>query len=137
MAVVMLFWHILVWHYVVAPIEIIKITRDFLWFLYHFFSIRLLLRTLFSKWKRIGEVRHRRLSPSDFLSTHFINLITRVIGFFIRSLTIIIGFTSMAILLVAAGTVLFVWLLYPVVVVGLFVIGWNLLVGSGSTFLLS
>lgn len=129
MAIVILFWQILVWHYFVAPIQFIKIWRDLMWFLYHFFSIPVLTSTLFSKWKRIGEVRHKRLDIGDFLATFFVNTVMRIVGFFIRSVTIIVGILSI-VLFIGIGMVLFVaWFLYPVVVVILFVAGWKLLLG--------
>ena len=111
MSIVLLFWHILIWHYAVAPVHIIKITRDFLWFFYHFFSIPVLMSKLFSKWKRIGEVRHKRLSAGDFLATHFINFVMRIIGFFIRAVTIVAGLISMLLLLCISVAVLAAWLL--------------------------
>ncbi len=129
MAIIILSWQFVVWYYTAALFNFIKISGDFIWFLYHFFSIPILVPTLFSKWKRIGDVRTRKFDIKDFFSVFIVNAIIRVIGFFIRSFVIITGVLSI-ILALAVEIAFFVgWLFLPVIIVILFALGMKLMIG--------
>lgn len=127
MALTLLFWQFVIWYYAVAPLNLLKIWGDLLWFLYHFFSIPLLSRTLFSKWKRIGEVRTRRFSITDLLSVLFINTVMRFIGFCARMVTIAMGLISILLATVTGVAVFVIWFFLPVIIVILFALGMKLL----------
>lgn len=130
MAILILSWQFVIWYYTAALVNFIKISGDFIWFLYHFFSIPILIPTLFSKWKRIGDVRTKKFNIADFFSVLIVNSIMRIVGFFIRSFVIIAGFVSI-ILAVAVEIAVFVaWLFFPIIIVALFVWGINLMIGS-------
>lgn len=129
MAILILSWQFVIWYYTAALFNFIKISRDFIWFLYHFFSIPILVPTLFSKWKRIGDVRTRKFDIADFLSVFIVNFIMRIVGFFIRSTVVIVGVISL-ILTVAVEVVFFIaWLFLPIIIIALFVIGMKLMIG--------
>lgn len=127
MALINLFWQFAIWYYAVAPATFLKIWADFIWFLYHFFSIPLLTRTLFSKWRRIGEVRTKRFDVGDFLSVLFINTVMRIVGFFIRACTILAGLISIILAILAGVAVFVLWFFLPAVVVILGIVGTKLL----------
>lgn len=130
MAILILSWQFVIWYYTAALFNFVKISRDFVWFLYHFFSIRILIPTLFSKWKRIGDVRTKKFNAADFFSVLIVNSIMRIVGFFIRSFVVIAGFISIILAIVAEIVVFIVWLFLPIIIVALFVLGMNLMVGS-------
>lgn len=115
-----------IWMYFEAPAAYTRIWGDILWFLYHFFSIKQLTFTLFSRWKQLGEV-HQKRTLEDWASVLVINTLMRVVGACARLTTVIIGIGALvlATVLGAAGFVL--WFLFPFVIVGAFGIGVTLL----------
>jgi len=117
MAVGIILKNLFVWVYFIAPLQFIKIWSNFIWFLYNFFSIHLLLTTLFSKWHRIGEVRQQRGFEAIF-SAFVINPLMRIVGFIIRSIVIIAGLV-MVLTAILIGLALFiVWfLLFPLIII--------------------
>lgn len=94
--------------------------------IYDYFSIDLLLRTLFSPFRQIsaGSVR----GPIGVqLRAWFDQLISRTIGFIVRSLMIIIGSITLFLTSVFQGLMIVIWAFVPVapivgIVLGL--LGW-------------
>lgn len=130
MAILILSWQFMIWYYTAALLNFVKISRDFIWFLYHFFSIPILIPTLFSKWKRIGDVRTKKFNIADFFSVLIVNSIMRIVGFFIRSFVVIAGLVSIVLAIVVEIAVFVIWLFLPIIIAVLFVLGINLMVGS-------
>ncbi|MEX0931179.1 MAG: hypothetical protein WDZ88_00350 [Candidatus Paceibacterota bacterium] len=97
------------WHYTRALTEMVSIGKTIVWFLYHFFSISILAKTLFAPFKRLDEKGGRRLQP-DVLA---VNIIMRVVGFTLRFLVLLLGL--LFILLVVTGVVLvyLLWIAMP------------------------
>lgn len=81
----------LIWHFSKLPLLTLKITRNYLLFIEHFFSIRLLLKTLFYPWKRQIFDSGPGFSFSKFFEVVVSNLISRFLGAFIRLVLIILG----------------------------------------------
>lgn len=87
------------------------------------FSTKILLRTLFSPWRRIMTV------PGASIDAHaraFVdNLVSRLIGFTIRSFVLFAGFLALLFLLLAAFVEAIIWPLIPIA--GPVLIVWGLL----------
>lgn len=97
----------LFWHYSTAFETLLTIFKNLLYFLWHFFSLPNLLKTLFAPWKR--EVFQYE-GPGFHLEKYFevlvMNLISRVIGLIVRMATI---FAWLVVTLLALTV--FAWLL--------------------------
>lgn len=91
---------------------------NLLWFISNFFSIELLVGTLFSPWKRLAKDEYGG-GDSNFFTNFIVNVLMRISGFLIRSVTIVIG--SIALLLTAIFLALgfIFWLLLPFIFFGL------------------
>ncbi|OHA20661.1 MAG: hypothetical protein A2849_03250 [Candidatus Taylorbacteria bacterium RIFCSPHIGHO2_01_FULL_51_15] len=109
------------WHYSVAWSDLYKLYKNIVWFLWHFFSIELLFRTLFSPWKRLHEVPSK--NTAGFLGSSLLNALFRVIGFLVRGSTLCVGLS--AITLFSALFVLFAlaWLFAPLLIVTFAILG--------------
>ena len=111
----------LFWHFATAPKKLLRITANYLIFFVHYFSVGLLIKTLFAPWKRqlIGK-GEPGFSLTDVLNTLSFNLISRFIG------TIIRFFVILTWLLVEIFTLIFgvlfaiVWIFLPPVTLPLF-----------------
>jgi hypothetical protein len=106
----------LLWHYSLAPKFILFLIGNYLFFVGHLFSLKLLLRTLFSPWRReIAKKEKPGLNLEDIADVVSFNIISRIMGFVIRLSTL---FTALFffVLVIFLGFILF-FLWFPDVLV--------------------
>lgn len=107
-----MFWY---WYLILVPKKILKIWRNFLFFGWRFFSIGLLMRTLFTPWKRDVMRRQKGAGLKVFFESLIINIFTRCLGAVLRSVVIILGLIFELIILICGSLVFFGWLAWPLV----------------------
>jgi len=116
------------WYFVEMPKEILQAWKNFLRFNFDFFSIPLLLKTLFSYWKRYYWVRGRGFNFSEFFNVLFSNLTSRILGAMVRFALIIIGIFC-EILVFFFGLIIFLgWFFLPIVLVSGIFLGLSLII---------
>lgn len=120
--VILRFWG---WYYSGAVKSLLKIWQNFIIFVREYFSIFLLLKTLAYPWRRDSTKYGRGFSIKNFLETLSFNLISRGIGFFMRSVTIIVGVVCLAGAIVLGVVALIIWVFLPAILI--FMIGFGLL----------
>lgn len=116
-------FHYAVWHYTEAIREIVTVWRNIVWFVWNFFSVGLLFKTLFSPWRRIQEKAPKGLDLEAIGSAIAVNLMMRIVGFFLRLFVGSIGLFITLICLVCGVASVIVWILFPVIIPGLISIG--------------
>lgn len=84
MTIGVVFFEFFEWLYNEGVPEFLKAWRNLHWFFYHFFSVPLMLRSLFQPLKRLKEKYKRGFDPEKFFENLAINTIMRIAGFFIR-----------------------------------------------------
>lgn len=114
----------IVWHYTKAWLDFLNIARNFLWFFYNFFSIPLLLKTLFSPWKRLSQDDSHKSSFGERLIVDFL---MRIAGFFIRFFTVFLGVLSLVGVFIFTLLAALFWLLAPFIVAILLITGIGIL----------
>lgn len=104
------------WYYTRAFKDMLVVWSNLMWFVVHFFSIPLLVRTLFSPWKRMTDPYHPK-SVEDFFGTLAMNMVSRLLGALVRTVIIVCG--VLLLLLGVAGLFLIIvlWILMPLVFV--------------------
>jgi len=108
---------ILEWHFSDVPKNLLKAWKNFLRFNLNYFSIPLLLKTLFSPWHKYKWSYGRGLNIKRYISTFASNMISRFLGMFIRLWVIIIGILA-EIFIIAAGIFIFIfWIFFPLTIV--------------------
>ncbi len=123
-----LFSHYLIWHYSIGLADLFRIVGNFLWFIWNFFSIPLLFKTLFSPWKRLSEGKKKPgLHPDEFFGNLIVNSIMRLIGVFARLIMIVFGLVFCVLVFVSGILAIVVWLTLPVLVPFLFLLGFKLI----------
>ena len=96
---------------------------------YSFFSIRTLIRTLFDPWKRDAfEVENASLDVR--MKVWFDNILSRAIGFVIRLFTVLLGLVTIAVFFLFFLSLILIWLLLPVVVIGLIINGIRVMING-------
>jgi len=117
---------ILSWWYGSGFVRRIRIAKDRLKNIADFFSIRLLLKTLFAPYRQISADATGE-SLGDKMRAFFDRLLSRVIGSIVRTFMIILGLISITIQIVFDVAILVFWLIIPFMpAIGLImmVIGW-------------
>src|SRR3989344_5345808 len=99
----------LLWHYTSAWGDLLRLYRNLTWFLWNFFSIRILAGTLFSPWHRLRE--SSRKETAGLLGSLIINLILRGIGCVMRTVTILTGILSIVLFFLFSIVFFSLWLI--------------------------
>lgn len=100
------------WYYSRAFYGIVSVWMNLMWFVTHFFSIPLLLKTLFAPWKRMTDSSHHA-GLEDLLATIVMNIMTRIFGAIIRMCIILIGLFVLVLGVVALCVVVLSWAILP------------------------
>lgn len=116
------------WYFYEMPREIANGWKNFLFFGLNFFSIPLLLKTLFSHWKRYYWTRSRGFDIGEYFSVLFSNLMSRFIGAMVRLVLILVGLIF-EIFIFLFGSIIFLgWFILPVLLLLAIFIGLFLLI---------
>ena len=114
------------WHYSSAFRDVTSFWMNIAWFVTHYFSIPLLFRTLFSPWKRV-TAEHTKRGIEDLAATIVFNIMSRIVGAFVRSMLIIVGLTALLVVLTGYCVFLVLWTLLPAVTLALLMGGLTLI----------
>ena len=118
----------IIWHYTRAFADIAHLTGNFLLFGYNFFSIPLLLRTLFKPFHRIQDSSGRGLDLGIIAQNFIFNTAVRVIGAVLRICVLTVGIAFEIAVAVGALLTFIVWLVLPALVPAMAVTGILLMV---------
>lgn len=118
------FW----WHYTTAISDLVGNYVRLASFLNEFFSLRHLAAHLLSPWRRLGEQYPARFDLGAYFSAFIVNTLMRLVGALVRLLILVVGLVALALSVLAFFAVLITWLLLPVILIFLLVLGYRLLV---------
>lgn len=124
-AIVGIFWR---WYYTKAIKDVLIGWRNFILFSLNYFSIPLLLKTLLTPWKRDITRRPRGFDFKEFFEYLTYNTISRGMGFIVRLFTICTGIIFFFAVLILGAVFFVLWLVLPLIMVGLFVLAIILLI---------
>ncbi len=111
------------WQYIESPRTLLRIWKNFLIFNLSFFSIPLLLKTLFYPWRKYHESYGRGFDPKRFFSSLTFNSISRLLGALVRTVLILVGL-FLEILLMGLGIILLIgWIFLPIILIGILIFG--------------
>jgi len=124
--IILQFW---TWYYTTAVKGLIHIWKNFIIFIKQYYSIPLLLKTLFYPWRRDITKYRRGFSFKFFFETLSFNLISRSIGFIVRFFAVITGVICLLAVIILGILALIIWIVLPVVLLLLIIIGLLFLFG--------
>ncbi|PIP32078.1 hypothetical protein COX24_00180 [bacterium (Candidatus Gribaldobacteria) CG23_combo_of_CG06-09_8_20_14_all_37_87_8] len=101
------------WHYIDAFKGLAKAWGNFLWFNLEHFSVKGLLKSLFSYWRGDKSSYGRGFDPRVFLTSFLFNLISRILGAIMRTTVILFALTLEGIIFGLGVVILLIWLLLP------------------------
>ena len=105
------------WHYGQAISDLLRIWHNFMSFIFRFFSIKDLTTHLFSPWQRMQEGYAKGSSLEDMASAKFVNLMMRIVGFFVRILFIFLGLIFLILCFSLGIVTLFAWIFLPFIII--------------------
>lgn len=101
---------------------------NFLWFISHFFSFKLLLKTLFRPWKRMGESYGQGLQLDKIASAFIVNMLMRVVGLVSRAVVIFVGMVAYISVLAFGVSIFIIWIFLPLLLVASAVLSFSFFV---------
>lgn len=112
----------LFWHYRYGGKDVRNFSKNIIWFLWNFFSISLLLRTLFVPWQRLDE-HGQKGNLQSYFEAFIITTVMRIVGAGIRLVFIAIGLVVIVVALIALIALSIVWFIVPFILLGAFITG--------------
>jgi len=121
------FLQYLFWQFLEMPGNILKAWKNFLKFNLNYFSIPLLLKTLFSPWRRYRMSYGKGFDIGRYFTAFFSNLIFRILGAIMRVFLIIIGLLVEIFLIFAGIIIFFGWIALPALLIVGLIFGFKIL----------
>jgi hypothetical protein len=112
---VIAFW--LKWHFFEQPRLFLKIIKNLFLFGIDYFSMPLLLQTLFSPWRRYTWAYPRGLDIGKIFETFISNLISRIIGMVMRLFLLFFGAIFEIVVLFGGIFFIFCWVFSPLIII--------------------
>ncbi len=109
----------LAWHFYETPKFLFLVWGNYISFGLDYFSIPLLLMTLFSPWRKYKWRYPRGFSIGQYFGVLISNLFSRLIGFLCRTAFIVFGIIVVAIILIAGIVGILFWIAIPFLLIGL------------------
>ena len=113
----------LLWHYALAWADLWRVYTNIAWFLWNLFSIRLLISTLISPWRRLSEQKSK--GSAGLLGKLIINTLTRIFGVIVRAGTIVTGLIALIVWTALYTCFMLLWIVMPLVMLVLIVVGFS------------
>jgi hypothetical protein len=105
------------WHYGRAFAEIWNTCTNYIWAVWHFFSVPLLFKTFFSTWRKLDVGYGRGLDIENFIGPFIVNSLMRLVGMILRAVIICIGLLGIVVVFLFGIAVTVVWIFLPVIIV--------------------
>lgn len=103
------------WYYNQAVHNLLEIWKNFLHFVWHFFSIVEMFKTILSPWRRDVAIKNwRGFHPQKSLELLIGNIISRVMGAVTRSFVILFGLLILFFVLTFGLEILMLWVSAPI-----------------------
>ena len=115
------------WQFFDVPKKLIRAWKNLLLFNLNYFSILLLIKTLFAPWRRYKMSYGRGFDIGRYFEAFISNLIFRTLGAIVRIFLIIIGLFAEVFIILAGIIVFFGWLLGPVILIYGLIFGFKIL----------
>ena len=119
----MIILNFLEWYYKEIPKKFYRVWKNYLWFWTYYFSLKNLLKTFFSPWRKYSESYGRGFDLSRMASAFLWNTFSRLMGAIMRTFLILVSLI-VEIFTILFGVLFFVlWPVFPLVLAAIFIIG--------------
>ncbi len=115
------------WRFLDVTKGILMAWGNFLKFGLNYFSLPLLLKTLFSPWRRYTWKYSKTFDIGQYSEVFFSNLISRILGLTFRLFLIFFGLLTEIFFIFGGLFVLFIWFILPFLIIVGFYFGFKIL----------
>lgn len=120
--------HYIVWHYTTGLSDLFHVWFNYIWYVGYLFSVKDVLFTLLSPWRRLNEKTPNPLSDlAAFGSALTVNILMRIVGLVIRSALLLSALIAFLLIMICFTTAFVFWIFAPVILLHLVVSGVSLL----------
>ncbi len=107
----------LLWHFYEMPKFLLSVWRNYLLFGLNYFSIPLLVKTLFSPWRRYNWIYPKGFDVKEFFNTLISNTFSRILGAICRIVLIVAGAMAQLFIYLIGIAVMILWFLIPFIII--------------------
>ena len=110
----------LVWHFVEVPKFLLTVWNNYILFALNYFSLPILLKSLFAPWRRYRWNYPKGIDVGEFLSTLISNAFSRLMGALMRIILIVVGIVFQIFVLLAGLIIILLLILIPFIIIACF-----------------
>lgn len=111
------------WHFLEMSKEILRIWKNYFKYYSYFFSIPLLLKTLFAPWRKYSWSYGRGFNIRIWAEAFISNSFSRLIGAIMRMFLILLGVLIEIFVFIIGLCFFLVWIFAPILIVACFILG--------------
>ena len=105
------------WHFYEMPAFLYSIGSNYIAFGLHYFSLPVLLATLFSPWRHYKGPKSRGFDLGEFFGNLIYNAFSRVMGFFCRLFLILAGIIFLLLVAIVGFLTILFWIFLPLIII--------------------
>ena len=106
------------WHFYEMPKFLLGVWRNYILFALNYFSLPILLKSLFSPWRKYRWRYPKGFAVGEFVSTFISNSFSRILGAMMRIVLIIAGILFLLFVIVFGLVIFLAWILVPFIIIG-------------------
>jgi uncharacterized membrane protein len=111
--------HYFSWHYSTALADLISFWENYLWFILNYFSIKLILRTLFKPYRHLTELTRTQDNKKEL---KIVTALAGIFGSVIRVVTVVVGILTFLLAFSLGLFIFLLWLILPFFILLIFLV---------------
>lgn len=105
------------WQFFEVPKFLLGVWKNYILFALNYFSLPILLKSLFSPWRKYRWVYPKGFNIVEFFNTLISNAVSRILGAIMRIVLIVTGIIFQIFVIVAGLIIFLAWLLIPLFII--------------------
>ena len=105
------------WHFSEVPDFLLGVWKNYILFASNYFSLPVLLKSLFSPWRRYRWKYPKGINIGEFFSTLISNSFSRLMGAMMRIILILVGILFQVFVLIAGLVIFLLWIFIPFIAI--------------------
>lgn len=115
----------LLWHFYEMPEFLLGVWKNYIFFALNYFSLPLLLKSLFAPWRRYKWSYPKWFDVGEFFSTLISNAFSRALGALMRIVLIAVGILFQIFVIFAGLIIFLLWIFLPFIIIAGFLFVFN------------